>query len=129
MNVRYSGLIVLAALASAAACRSNPTADGSGTPAMVLADFDSVAIDSIGGTGSFTAWVVDSRLTPLVQSVSFAMCGGGSAIATVANDGSFAPVPAGTRYRAIITGHAAGATCVVASAAGLKPDTVRIVVP
>jgi hypothetical protein len=129
MNARISGLMMVLALASAAACKSNPTADGSGTPALVLADFDSVAIDSIGGTGSFTAWVVDSRLTPLVQSVSFAMCGGGSAIATVANDGSFAPVPAGTRYRAIITGHAAGATCVVVSSSGLKPDTVKVTVP
>jgi hypothetical protein len=129
MNARISGLMVLAALAGGAACKSNPTADGSGTPIQVLADFDSVAIDSVGGTASFTAWVVDSRLTPLVQSVSFGMCGGGTAVATVANDETFATVPRGTRYRAILTGVAAGATCVVVSSSGLKPDTVRVAVP
>lgn len=131
MNARISGLLVLAAISAlgAAACKSNPTADGSGTPALVLADFDSVAVDSVGGTATFTAWVADSRLTPLVQSVSFAMCAGGSAIATVVNDPTFAPVPPGTRYRAVVTGHATGATCVVVSSAGLKPDTVKITVP
>ena len=70
----------------------------------MLADFDSVAVDSIGGQSSFTAWVVDSRLTPLVQSVSFAMCSGGGSVATVANNGAYAPVPPRTRYQAIVTG-------------------------
>jgi hypothetical protein len=122
-------LAAVGAWAATAACASNPTADGSGTPFAVLTTFDSVAVDSIGGAGSFQAWVVDSRLTPLVQAVSFGICSGGSAVASVANDGSFQPQPPGTRYQAIVTGVGAGATCAVVSSSGLKPDTVKVVVP
>ena len=132
MNARISGLMVLAAvgvLGGAAGCVSNPTANGSGAPYRILADFDSVAVDSVGGSATFTAWVVDSRLTPLVQAVSFAMCSGGGTVASVHNDASYSPVPPGTAYQAIVTGVAAGATCVTVSSSGLTSVNVKVTVP
>lgn len=131
MNARIFGLIgVVAALVGAAsACKSDPTATGAGTAVQVLTDFSTLNIDSIGGNGTFTAWVVDSHLTPLVQAVSFSLCSGGGAVASVAADGTFKPVPAGTRFRAVVTGLGSGSTCVLATSAGLNPDTVAVVVP
>jgi hypothetical protein len=132
MNARISGLLLLAAvgaLGGAAGCVSNPTADGAGTPSRIVANFDSLAIDSIGGTASFTAWVVDSRLTPLVQAVTFAVCSGGGSVASVHNDGTYNPVPPGTSYQAIVTGVGAGATCVTVSSSGLASINVKVTVP
>ena len=132
MNARISGLLLLAAagaLGGAVGCASNPTADGSGTPSRIVADFDSLAVDSIGGTSSFTAWVVDSRLTPLVQAVSFAMCSGGGTVASVHSDGTYNPQPPGTSYQAIVTGVGAGATCVTVSSSGLPSVNVKVTVP
>ena len=72
---------------------------------------------------------MDSRLTPLVQAVTFAMCSGGGTVASVQNDGSYNPVPPGTSYQAIVTGVGAGATCVTVSSSGLASINVKVTVP
>ena len=126
MNVRISRLIVIAALVGAAACKSNPLADGAGAPALVLVNFDTVSI-RVDSTAAVQAMVVDSRLTPLPVQVTFSVCSGGGAVASVAVDGSYHPVPA-TSSQAIVTGVASGSTCVQASSSGLKPASVAVVV-
>jgi hypothetical protein len=127
MNARISGLIgVVAVLTGVAACHKDPTAAGAGAPTQVIANFASLTI-AHGSTAQFTASVVDEDLTPLSNSVTLAMCSGGSSVATVAKDASYHPVP-NTSTRAIVTGVAAGSTCVVASSSGVKPDSVQITV-
>ncbi|HEX4560688.1 MAG TPA: hypothetical protein VH113_02555 [Gemmatimonadales bacterium] len=125
MNVRISSVIVIA-LAGAAACKSNPLADGAGAPAQILINFDTVAI-SVGGKAAVQAMVVDSRLTPLPVTITFSVCSGGGGIASVAVDGTYHPIPA-TSAQAIVTGAAVGSTCVQAASSGLKPASAAVVV-
>lgn len=125
MNVRIPGLIVLAALAGAAACKDNPTAAGSGTPAKVISNFQSVNLRGIGATGTVTSEIVDSRLTPLPGTITFSTCD--PTIATVAIDPTYQPVP-NTSTRAVVTSTSLNKTCIIASASGLKPDTVTAIV-
>lgn len=125
MNVRIPGLIVLAALAGAAACKDNPTSSGSGTPTQVIANFASLNLNGVGATGTFTAYIVDSRLTPLPGQITFSTCD--ATTATIANDGSYQPVPA-TSMRAIVTATGLNKTCLIASASGVKADTVMVTV-
>ena len=126
MNVRISSLIVIAALAGAAACKSNPLADGAGTPTQILVSYDSLSL-AVGGKAAVQAMVVDSRLTPLPEKITFSVCSGGGATASVAVDGTYHPIPA-TSAQAIVTGVATGNTCVQASSSGLKPASVAVTV-
>jgi hypothetical protein len=121
MNVRISSLIVIA-LAGAAACKSNPLADGSGTPTEILASFSSLTLNN-GDSTTFTAQVVDNRLTPLPAAITFASCD--ASVAQIRNDPTFQPVPA-TSARAIVKAVGLQKVCVVVSSSGLKPDTVQV---
>jgi hypothetical protein len=126
MNVRKPGLIVLAALAGATACKDNPTSAGSGTPAAVIANFSSFIL-APGDSAAIIASIVDSRLTQLPGTITFSSCN--SAVATVTPDPNYAPVP-NTSQRAVIHAVSAPLTCILASAAGLKPDSIIVgVVP
>lgn len=126
MKPRISGLLgVLAALVSAAtACKKDPTATGVGTPSAVIADFSAFTL-AVGDSASFTARVVDNRLTPLPADITFSSCD--ATAATVVVDGSYNPVPP-TSKRAII--HAVGPNkiCILASSSGAKPDSVIVTV-
>ena len=126
MNVRISRLIVIAALVGAAACKSNPLADGAGAPAQVLVNYDTLALSN-GGQAKIKAMVVDSRLTPLPVGITFSVCSGGGAIASVAVDGSYHPIPP-TSAQAIVSATDTGSTCVQAASSGLKPASVAVVV-
>lgn len=125
MNVRKPGLIVLAALAGATACKDNPTSAGSGTAVAVMANFSSVTLHGVGSSGTVTAEIVDSRLTPLGGAISFSTCNAN--IVTIATDPTYQPVPA-TSSRAVLNGVSLNKSCVVISASGLKPDTVTVLV-
>ncbi len=129
MNARIFGLIgVMAAVGAATvACHKDPTSVGVGTPTEVLADFDTLAIDSVGHSARFVATVVDANLTQLTNPVSVGLCSGGSTIASVVRDTSYHPVP-NTSTREVVTGLAVGSTCVVVSSSGLKPDSVHVTV-
>jgi hypothetical protein len=126
MNVRISSVIVIAALAGAAACKSNPLADGAGTPVKVLVSYDTLAFDAAGLATAVQAVVVDSRLTPLPASITFSLCGP-AGVATVAVDGNYHPVP-NTSAQAIVTAVASGETCVQAASSGLSPATIDVTV-
>ncbi|HTY06348.1 MAG TPA: hypothetical protein VMC86_07515 [Gemmatimonadales bacterium] len=123
MKARISVLIgVMVALAS---CHSDPTASGSGTPSAVIANFSSLSLNGIGATGSFIAEIVDDRLTPLTGAISFSSCD--PTTATVAADPTYVPVP-NTSAKAIVTSTGLNKSCIIASASGLKPDTVSVIV-
>lgn len=125
MKPRISGLLgVLAALASVAtACKKDPTADGVGAPAAVIADFSAFTL-SVGDSAKFTATVVDERLTPLDEPITFSSCD--NAAATVAVDPTYQPVPP-TSARAVIHAVGPNAVCILASSGGAKPDTVHVI--
>jgi len=127
MNVRKPGLIVLAALAGATACQSNPTSDGSGVPSEVIANFSSFIL-APGDSAAIIASIVDSRLTQLSGTITFSSCN--AAVATVTPDPTYVPVP-NTSQRAVIHAVSAPLTCILASAGGgVKPDSIIVgVVP
>jgi hypothetical protein len=118
-------LFGLAALVAGAAlsCKSDPTADGVGTPSQVLVNFKDFNLN-VGDSATVTAQVVDIRSTPLEQTITFTACDP-SVTATV--DPSYNPHPA-VSERAIIHAVGPNATCVVASSTGAKPDTTAIVI-
>jgi len=126
MKPRISGLLgVLAALASAAtACKKDPTADGVGTATAVIADFSAFTL-SVGDSATFTARVVDERLTPLSDPITFSSCD--NTAATVNADPSYTPVPP-TSARAVIHAVGPNAVCILASSGSAKPDTVHLIV-
>src|SRR5205807_1635049 len=105
---------------------SNPTADGSGVPAEVITNFSSFTL-APGDSATFTAQIVDSRLTPLSGDITFSTCN--AAVATVTPDPTYQPVP-NTSRRAIIHAISSPITCILASSSGTKPDSVQVgVVP
>src|SRR5882672_4844404 len=121
----FGRLVLIAALAAAGVtCKGNPTAEGSGAPVAIQADLSSLNV-TVGGSGTFTAWVVDVRLTKLEVPVTFGACD--ATVATVAKDATFDPVPR-IVDRGTVTGVAPGTTCAVVTSPGLAPDTVAIVV-
>jgi hypothetical protein len=126
MKPRISGLLgVLAALVSAAtACKKDPTAEGVGAPSAVIANFSAFTL-SVGDSATFTAQVVDGRLTPLPADISFSSCD--ATAATVVVDGSYSPVPP-TSKRAVIHAIGPNKVCVLASSSGAKADTVTVTV-
>jgi hypothetical protein len=125
MKPRISGLIgIVALLASTAlACHNDPTAEGVGSPFAVVLDFSSLTLDQ-GTSAQVVARIVDSRFTPLTGDITFSSC---NAAATVALDPTFVPEPP-TAKRATIAAVGADAGCIVASAAGAKPDSVSLIV-
>lgn len=126
MKARIYGIVgSLALLASfASACRKDPTASGVGAPTEVILDFSALRL-SQGDSATIQAKIVDNRLTPLEGDITFSSCDG--ATASVTPDGSFDPQPPLAK-QATVKGLGANATCVIASAAGAKPDTVSVVV-
>lgn len=124
MLPRFVGRLgmIVALAATGATCKSDPTAEGAGTPFALQAAFASINVD-IGSSGTILASVVDARQTPLEASIAFTTCD--ALIATVAADASYDPVPA-TSARAVVTSVLSGTTCVVASSSGLAPDTVTV---
>jgi len=122
MRTRISG--ALAILAALAACKKDPTADGVGTPDRVILDFATLTLTQ-GDSANVTAQVVDVRMTPLEQPITFTSCDG--AAATVAIDPTFQPVPA-TRVRAKIRAVGGGAPCIIAASTGARPDSVIVIV-
>lgn len=116
--------LIAALAATGATCKGDPTADDVGTPVAIQAALASMNIN-IGSTATLTATVVDARQTPLPESITFMSCD--ASIATAAPDTSYHPVPL-TSARAVVTSVLSGATCVVASSAGVAPDTVAVLV-
>jgi len=126
MNARIYGIVgSVALLASfASACRKDPTASGVGAPVEVLLDFSALRM-SQGDSATIVARIVDNRLTPLEGDITFTSCDGTTA--TVIPDASYHPVPP-TAKQAKVHALGANATCVIASAAGAKPDSVSVIV-
>src|SRR5262245_64660157 len=125
MNARIVGMFGIAALVAGAAlsCKSDPTADGAGTPSRVLVNFKSFTMD-VGQADTIVAQVLDIRSTPLQQAITFTAC---DPSVTVAVDPGYNPHPP-LSARAIITAVGPNATCVVASSSGATPDTTGLVV-
>ena len=125
MKPRISGLYGIVALlaGTALACHNDPTAEGVGSPFAVVLDFSELTLDQ-GTSAQVVARIVDSRFTPLTGDITFTSC---NAATTVTLDPTFDPEPP-TAKRATIAGVGADAGCVVASAAGAKPDTVDMIV-
>jgi len=115
----------IAALVAGAAlsCKSDPTADGAGTPSRVLVNFKSFTMD-VGAADTIVAQVLDIRSTPLQQAITFTAC---DPSVTVAVDPGYNPHPP-LSARAIITAVGPNATCVVASSSGATPDTTSLLV-
>jgi len=125
MKPRISGLIGIVALLAGTtlACHNDPTAEGVGSPFAVVLDFSQLTLDQ-GTTAQVVARIVDSRFTPLTGDITFSSC---NAAATVTLDPTFVPEPP-TAKRATIAAVGADAGCIVASAAGAKPDSVSLIV-
>lgn len=125
MKTRISGLygIVVLLAGTALACHNDPTAEGVGSPFAVVLDFSQLTLDQ-GTSAQVVARIVDSRFTPLTGDITFSSC---NAAATVALDPTFVPEPP-TAKRATIAAVGADAGCIVASAAGAKPDSVSLIV-
>jgi hypothetical protein len=125
MNARIVGLVGLAALVAGAVqgCKSDPTTSGVGSPSQVLLNFKSFTLN-VGDSTTVVATVVDDRLTPLVVPATFTAC---DASVAVGVDQTYNPEPP-TSVRAIIRAVGPNVTCVVASAAGAKPDTTTLVI-
>ena len=125
MNVRIAGLFGLAALVAGAAvsCKSDPTADGVGTPSQVLVNFKHIILN-VGDSTTVTAQVVDIRSTPLELPITFSAC---DASVTVGVDPSYDPHPP-LSERAIIHAVGPNLSCMVASASGAKSDTSQFLI-
>jgi hypothetical protein len=122
----FGRLGLIAALAAAGVtCKGNPTAEGAGEPFAVHAEYASLHV-GVGLSVTFSAWVMDVRTNRLPVPITFTACNG--AIATVAPDATFDPVPP-TSAKGVVTGVAPGTACALVSSSGLAPDTVIVVVP
>ena len=126
MQPRLLGRLgLIAALAAAGVtCAENPTAEGTGTPYAIHAEFTSVNV-AVGASLTFSAWVMDVRTNRLPVPITFTACNG--AVATVAIDATFDPVPP-TSAKGVVTGVAPGTTCAIVGSSGLTADTVVVVV-
>ena len=126
MNTRITAVLVLAGLVTGAGlgCKSDPTTAGVGTPNAVLLNLKNLTLTP-GDSAQITAEVVDERLTPLDQAITFSTCD--ASVAEVHPDPTFVPRPP-TSARAVVVGNGLNATCVLASSTGAKPDTTVVVV-
>jgi hypothetical protein len=126
MKPRISGLIGIVALVAgtAVSCKSDPTADGVGTPVAVELEFSHLDL-SVGDSAKVVATLVDNRLTPLEGDISFTSCDPTSA--TVVQDNSYDPVPPLSK-RATIHATGPNATCIIASSGSAKPDSTTLTI-
>jgi hypothetical protein len=119
----FALLGVTAALIVAAGCNHDPLSDLDGKPSAIVKQFSQMHV-AIGGSATFTASVVDGRLTPLTDPVTFSASG---ANFTVVNDDTYDP-PTPTSFRAKVTGTSAGTGYAIIQGANLR-DSVTIIVP
>jgi hypothetical protein len=117
--------LIAAVAATGVSCATNPTAEGVGTPVEIHTDFSTMHV-AVGVDASLSAWVVDVRTNRLPVEITFTACN--AAVAKVALDAAFDPVPP-TSAKGVVTGVAAGTACAIVSSSGLKPDTVIVLVP
>lgn len=106
-------------------CHKDPLGDLDGTPSAVTLSFAELTLNN-GSSQTVTASVVDARSVPLPEGVTFTSRA--PAIASVAPDPTYAPVPA-TSARAVVQATGLGVTYVVATGAGLNDSTKVIVLP
>jgi len=124
MNRRLFGMLgVTAALVFTVGCKSDPLSDLDGTPAAIVKEFSLMHV-AVGGSATFTASVVDGRLTPLPESMTFTSSAGA---VTVSDDATYNPQPP-TSQRARVNGVSAGSAYVIIQGGGLR-DSVRVLVP
>jgi hypothetical protein len=128
MNRRLFGTLgALATLvltaAAAGGCKSDPLSDLDGKPAGIVKQFSQMTV-AAGDSSTFTASVVDGRLTPLAESITFTTSGTGF---TAGADGSYNPQPP-TSARAKVRGTGTGTGFVIIQGGGLR-DSVEIIVP
>ena len=115
--------VTAALLVAAGGCNHDPLADLDGKPTAIVKQFSQIHV-AIGDNATFTASVVDGRLTPLAEPITFTATGTGF---TVAPDDTYKP-PTPTSSRAKVTGTGAGSGYVIIQGAGLS-DSVQIIVP
>lgn len=106
-------------------CHKDPLGDLDGTPSAVTLSFAELTLNN-GSSQTVTASVVDARSVPLPEGVTFTSRA--PAIASVAPDPTYAPVPA-TSARAVVQATGLGVTYIVATGAGLNDSTKVIVLP
>lgn len=125
MNRRLFGMLgVTAALVFTVGCKSDPLSDLDGTPAAIIKEFSQMQV-AAGASARFVASVVDGRLTPLPETMTFTSTATG--VVTVAGDPTYNPQPP-TSQRARVTGVSAGSAYIRIQGGGLS-DSVRVVVP
>ena len=115
--------VVAALVGTLAGCKKDPLSDLDGTPVAIVKQFSQIHL-AVGDSTTFTASVVDGRFTPLEEAITFSAA---AAQVTVANDGSYQPVPP-TSQRAKVKAVSVGTTYVIVAGGGLR-DSVRIVIP
>ena len=125
MNRRVFGMLgAMAVLAVSVSCKDDPLSDLDGKPAAIVKQFSQMHI-AVGDSATFIASVVDGRSSPLNEAVTFTVSG--TSPITVAEDGTYNPVPA-TSQRAKVKGVAADTAYIVIQGGGLR-DSVRVFVP
>jgi hypothetical protein len=115
--------VMAALIIAGGGCKDDPLSDLDGKPAAIVKEFSQMHV-AIGGNATFTASVVDGRLTPLTEPVTFSASGSNF---TVANDDTYKP-PVPTSFRAKVTGTGAGTGYAIITGAGLR-DSVQVIVP
>jgi hypothetical protein len=125
MNRRLSGTLgVMAALVVAVgSCKKSPLGDLEGKPTAIVKEFSLVHV-AVGGSTTFKASVVDGTLTPLPATMTFSSS---NAAITVANDGTYKPVPP-TSQRASVSASSAASGYVIIVSGGLR-DSVQVIAP
>jgi hypothetical protein len=120
----FGRLGVMAALVfTVGSCKSDPLSDLDGTPVAIVTQFSRMHI-AVGESATFTASVVDGRLTPLAEAMTFTSS---VAAITVANDATYNPGPP-TSQRALVGAVSAGSGYVVIQGGGLR-DSVQVISP
>jgi hypothetical protein len=106
-----------------AGCKSDPLSDLDGTPVAIVKQFSQIHL-AVGDSTTFTASVVDGRLAPMQETITFSS---GAAAVAVTNDVSYVPVPP-TSSRGQVKAVSADTTFVIIQGGGLR-DSVRVFIP
>lgn len=126
MNSRVFGIIGVLAGLGLAACHNDPLGDLDGTPTTMSLSANQFILNP-GANATFTASLLDGRGVPLQEAITFTSRD--PAVASVAVDPSYVPVPA-TSARAVVTAGTPGAlTYIVATAAGISDSVAAGVLP